>query len=277
MAAAIQMRSGLLIASNIKEVEALIRQAAAQGANYIQTPEMTNLVDRCAERLRIKLSAQNSQEIIKYFACLAKELSIWLHIGSIAIENSPQDITNRALLYSPRGELVAYYDKIHMFDVDLSNGENWRESDIYQPGSIARVYPLPWLRVGFGICYDIRFPCFYRALSLAGAGLLTAPAAFTRKTGHAHWHVLLRARAIENGAWIVAAAQGGRHEDGRETYGHSVIIDPWGTIIAEKDDIEPGIIMAKINAHMVMDVRAQIPSLSHDSPFDLVSDGIKVT
>jgi predicted amidohydrolase len=196
-------------------------------------------------------------------------LHIHLHIGSLAIKVSPERAANRSFVIDPKGEIIARYDKIHMFDVDLAGGESYRESRSYQPGESAVVTDLPWGRLGLTICYDLRFPLLHRALADAGASFIAIPAAFTRQTGEAHWNVLMRARAIENTAFVFAAAQGGRHEDGRETFGHSLIVDPWGRILAE-GGTEPGVVLASIDPAEVAAVRAKIPSLQHGRRFELV-------
>jgi predicted amidohydrolase len=199
---------------------------------------------------------------------LARKLGIFVHIGSLAIKLTGDRAANRSFLIDRAGEIAARYDKIHMFDVDLENGESYRESNNYRPGDTAVLVDLPWGRMGMSICYDIRFPALYRALAEAGAAMLTIPSAFTRQTGEAHWHVLLRARAIENGCYVLAAAQGGRHENGRETFGHSMIVDPWGRILAEAGR-EPGIVMAEIDPAAVAEARRRIPSLEHGRRFEI--------
>ncbi|HRP79484.1 MAG TPA: carbon-nitrogen hydrolase family protein, partial [Aquamicrobium sp.] len=203
-------------------------------------------------------------------AKLAAELGIVVHLGSTAIARADGKIANRAFVFGPDGGLLATYDKIHMFDVDLDNGESWRESAAYTPGDAAVVVDLDFARLGLGICYDVRFPQLFRAQALAGAQILTMPAAFTRQTGEAHWHVLQRARAIENGAFVISAAQGGRHEDGRETYGHSLIVDPWGRVVAEADHDEPGVVIADIDLAEVAQARARIPNLKNAREFRVV-------
>ena len=261
----VQMRSGRDPAANIAVAESLIREAAAEGADYVLTPEMTNLLDRDAARVRAEAEPERDDPALARFRNIAEDLKIWLQVGSLAIcgEAGPVD---RGYLIDPDGAIVARYDKIHMFDVDLPGGESWRESQLYHPGNEAVVADLPWARIGLTICYDLRFPQLFRALAHAGATVLTVPAAFTRQTGQAHWHVLLRARAIETGSFVLAAAQGGKHEDGRETFGHSLVVDPWGRIIAEADE-EPGVILAEIDPSASLAVRAQIPSLKHDREF----------
>jgi len=265
-AAAVQMRSGRDVAANVAAAEALIREAAAAGARYVQTPEMTNLLERDKAALLAKIAGEDACGALARFRALAAELCIHLHIGSLAVKLDDGAIANRAFLIGPDGGIVARYDKIHMFDVDLANGESWRESATYRPGDEAVVVDLPEARLGLAICYDVRFAHLFRTLAKAGAEVLAIPAAFTKQTGEAHWHVLMRARAIETGSWVVAAAQGGHHEDGRDTYGHSLIVDPWGKIVAEAGS-EPGIIVAEIDPGAVAAARARIPALANDRPF----------
>lgn len=257
------MRSGVSIASNIKAMDACVRQAASEGANYIQTPEMTGIVQKNRKGLFAEITSQEDDALVKHSSQLAKELGIWLHIGSHAILVGEEKAANRAFLFSPSGEIKATYDKIHMFDVDLDNGESWRESKVYQPGVKSCLVNMDDCKLGMSICYDIRFPHLYRDYALEGAQILTAPAAFTRQTGKAHWHILQRSRAIENGAFIISAAQGGDHEDGRETYGHSVIINPWGDVIGELAHEESGFISAEIDLNQVIEARQKIPNLKN--------------
>jgi predicted amidohydrolase len=268
--AAIQMCSGVDPARNVARLEALVREARAQGAVYIQTPEMTGALERDRKHLFEILRPEDTDLIAAKASSLARELAIHLHIGSTAIALGDGRIANRGLLFGPDGAIVCRYDKIHMFDVDLDNGESWRESAVYRPGSTARVADLPFGRLGFAICYDVRFPQLFRAEALAGAEILTVPTAFTRQTGEAHWHVLVRARAIENGAFLIAAAQGGVHEDGRETYGHSIIIDPWGRILAEAPAVGEAVIIADLDMAAVAAARGKIPNLKNARDFDLV-------
>jgi predicted amidohydrolase len=265
-AAAVQMRSGLDVAANVAAAEALVRQAAAQGASYVLTPEMTTILDRDRKRLLASVSAEDDDPSLKRFQTLAAELGIYLHIGSMAIKLDADSVANRAFLIGPDGVIQSRYDKIHMYDVDLGNGESYRESRLYRPGGAAVVADLPWLRLGLTVCYDIRFSQLYRALAKTGAAMIAVPAAFTQTTGEAHWHILLRARAIETGSYIIAAAQGGHHEDGRETFGHSMIVDPWGRILAEAER-EPGIIVADIDPAMSETTRARIPALANERSF----------
>jgi len=266
-AAAIQMRSGESPQRNAVDLERLVRQAASLGATYIQTPEMTGALIRDKEARAASFTSEDKDIIVATAHKLASELGIFLHIGSTAILRVDGKLANRALLFGPDGATLATYDKIHMFDVDLDNGESWRESSAYEPGTEAVVTDIDGARLGFAVCYDLRFPQLFRAEALAGADLLSVPAAFTRQTGEAHWHVLLRARAIENGAYVVAAAQGGVHEDGRETYGHSLIVDPWGRIIAEAEHAEPGVIVAEIDTAQSSAARKKIPNLKNARDF----------
>ncbi|RUW90607.1 carbon-nitrogen hydrolase family protein [Mesorhizobium sp. M7A.F.Ca.US.010.02.1.1] len=266
-AAAIQMRSGESPERNAVDLERLVREAAGQGAAYIQTPEMTGALIRDKEARAASFTSEDKDIVVATARKLAKELGVFLHIGSTAILRADGKLANRALLFGPDGAALATYDKIHMFDVDLDNGESWRESAAYEPGTEAVVTEIEGAKLGFAVCYDLRFPQLFRAEALAGADLLSVPAAFTRQTGEAHWHVLLRARAIENGAYVVAAAQGGLHEDGRETYGHSLIVDPWGRIIAEAAHDEPAVIIAEIDPAQSLAARKKIPNLRNARDF----------
>jgi predicted amidohydrolase len=265
-AAAVQMRSGIDVAKNVAEASALIREAAAQGARYVLTPEMTTILDRERDRLLAAISPEVTDPSLAKFRALAMELGIHLHIGSMAIRVGDADVANRSFLIGPDGKTIASYDKIHMFDVDLAGGESYRESRLYRPGAKATIAELPDARLGLSICYDVRFPHLYRALAKAGASVIAIPAAFTKTTGEAHWHVLIRARAIETGAFVIAAAQGGQHDDGRDTYGHSMIVDPWGVILAEAGT-EPGVIVAEIDPEASALTRQRLPSLANDRNF----------
>jgi predicted amidohydrolase len=270
-AAAIQMRSGTEPRRNAADFEARVREAARNGATYVQTPEMTGAIVRDKEARALTFKPEERDEIALAARRLSAELGIFVHVGSTAIVRPDGKLANRALVYSPQGVLVARYDKIHMFDVDLDNGESWRESAAYEAGMEAVVADIGAAKVGLAICYDLRFPQLFRAEALAGADVLTVPAAFTRQTGQAHWHVLLKARAIENGAFVVAAAQGGLHEDGRETYGHSLIVDPWGRIVAEADHDEPGIVYAEIDTAKSAEARKKIPNLKNAREFSVAT------
>ena len=268
-AAMIQMRAGLSPAANLEAAVRMIGEAKAAGAEYVLTPEMTNIMEVKRERLFSNIVTEEADTSLATLRELARKLGITIHIGSLAIKLTPDRAANRSFLIDPKGEIAARYDKIHMFDVDLEGGESYRESRTYRPGEQAVLSDLPWGRLGLTICYDLRFPALYRALAEAGATMLTIPSAFTQQTGEAHWHVLIRARAIENGCFVFAAAQGGKHENGRETFGHSLIVDPWGRILAE-GGTEPGVVMAEIDMAEVAKARARIPSLQHGRRFEIV-------
>ncbi len=265
----VQMRSGLTPAANLDTAIKLIGEAKSAGADYVQTPEMTNIMDIRRERLFATMVPEEEDVFLVRLRELARALGIWLHIGSLAVKVSPERAANRSFLIDPAGEIVARYDKIHMFDVDLANGESYRESRNFRPGESAIAADLPWGRLGLTICYDLRFPSLYRALAEAGASFIAIPAAFTQQTGEAHWHVLIRARAIENGCYVFAAAQGGMHENGRATFGHSLIVDPWGRIVAE-GGTEPAVVIAKVDPAEVAAARGRIPSLQHGRRFEIV-------
>lgn len=269
--ACVQMRSGTDQNANIGTMRDFVREAAGEGATYVQTPEMTGLVERGRKDLFAAISPDYRNPVFGAASQLARELGIWLHVGSTAVKLDGDRAANRAALFSPKGERVAFYDKIHMFDVDLDNGESWRESSVYAPGDEAVVAAVGRAMIGLAICYDLRFPALFRAQAQAGSQILTVPSCFTRQTGRAHWHALLRSRAIENGAFVVAAAQGGKHDDGRESYGHSLIADPWGKVVAELDHDEPGVLVHEIDIGEVIAARSKIQSLRHDRHFDLVT------
>jgi predicted amidohydrolase len=266
------MRSGTDEQANIAAMRELVREAAGRGATYVQTPEMTGLVIR-GGGLFGKISPDRDNPVFAAASELARNLSIWLHVGSTAVLTGEGRAANRAAIFAPDGERVASYDKIHMFDVDLDNGESWRESATYDAGDTGIVVHGPALPLGLAICYDLRFPDLFRSEAIAGAEMLTCPACFTRQTGEAHWHALLRARAIENGAYVAAAAQGGTHEDGRQTYGHSLVFDPWGRLVGELAHDEPGVLVCDIDAALPASVRAKIPNLSHGREFSIRVEG----
>jgi deaminated glutathione amidase len=253
----------------LADASELVREAAGQGAEYVQTPEITTLMEPERTRLFAAIRPEEGNPVVAHFRALARELGIWLHVGSMAVLHPNGKVANRALLFSPAGEIEARFDKIHMFDVDLAGGESYRESKNYQAGDTAVLADLPWGTLGITVCYDLRFPHLYRALAKAGADFLAIPSAFTRPTGAAHWHVLMRARAIENGCFVFAAAQAGKHESGRETYGHSLVVGPWGDILAEGDGIHPSVIVADVKLSEVRQARQRIPSLQHDRPFQV--------
>lgn len=268
-AAMVQMRTALLPETSLEQGIALIREAKDKGADYVQTPEVTNIIQQNRKALFELLANEEDDRSLKTYRELARELKIHLHIGSIAVRATPERAANRSFLIGPDGGILASYDKIHMFDIELDGGESYRESANYQPGETAVISDLPWGRIGLTICYDVRFPALYRALAEAGASFIAVPSAFTVRTGEAHWSTLLRARAIENGCFIFAAAQAGKHESGRETYGHSLIVDPWGEILAEGNSTDTGVVLAKIDPAKVQSVRKSIPSLQHGRRFGL--------
>ena len=265
VAACVQMRSGRDPAANRDAAVAGLREAAQAGAHYIQTPEMTSLLERNRARLFEIVTDEAGDSTLAALREAARETATWVQVGSLAIRTGDK-VANRAFLIDPAGEVVASYDKVHLFDVDLPSGESWRESATYEGGRCAIVAQTALARFGLSICYDIRFPALFRGLAEAGAEILTAPACFTRQTGEAHWHILQRARAIETGSFVISAAQGGLHEDGRESFGHSLIVDPWGRILAE-GGTEPGVILAEIDLSLVADARARIPSLRNARSF----------
>jgi deaminated glutathione amidase len=265
----VQMRSGLHPQANLAAALAAIEEAAKAGAAYVLTPEMTNIIDSNRERFFATITDEEHDPTLAALREAARRHGIFVHIGSLAIKLSADKAANRSLLIDRSGDIVARYDKIHMFDVDLANGESYRESRNYRAGELAVTADLPWGKLGVTVCYDLRFPALYRALAEAGASFFSIPSAFTKQTGEAHWHVLNRARAIENGCFVFAAAQGGRHESGRETFGHSLVVDPWGRILAEAK-AEPGVIVAEIDPAQVVAARAKIPSLQHGRRFELI-------
>ncbi|HXL99203.1 MAG TPA: carbon-nitrogen hydrolase family protein [Rhizomicrobium sp.] len=266
-AACVQLRSSDDVSENIRTTSALIREAKAKGAQFVATPENTTLMAPDGGAKLERSFPEERDPALPAFRALAEELGIWLLIGSLAIKVSESKTANRSFLIDPKGRVAARYDKIHLFDVDLPSGEKYRESNTVAGGGRAVLADLPWGKVGLTICYDLRFPQLYRSLAKAGAFLLTVPSAFTETTGKAHWHVLLRARAIENGAFVIAPAQGGTHANGRKTYGHSLIVAPWGEILAE-GGTESGVIVADIDPALAADARAKVPNLRHDRAFE---------
>jgi len=269
--ALVQLRSGRDVEPNLDAAEALIRQAEAGGAKLVLTPENTALMELDRKRILQETQQEEGNPVVARFSALAAELKLWLHIGSTGIKLSEKKIANRSFLIDPEGAVVVRYDKIHMFDVDLPGGESYRESAHIEAGGEAVLADLPWGRLGLTICYDLRFPALYRALAQAGADFIAVPSAFTKQTGEAHWRVLLRARAIETGCFMFAAAQGGAHETGRDTYGHSMVVSPWGEVIAEAG-IDPGVIFADVEPAQIAAARARIPSLEHDRAFEMAPE-----
>jgi deaminated glutathione amidase len=266
-AACVQLRSSDDVKANIAAASGLIREARSTGARFIATPENTALMAPDGGA-KLELSHPEISDLgLPAFRALAKELDVWLLIGSLAIKVSETKTANRSYLITPQGDIAARYDKIHLFDVDLPSGETYRESNTVAGGNRAVIAGLPWGKLGMTVCYDLRFPRLYRKLAHAGASIFTIPSAFTETTGKAHWHVLLRARAIENGAFVIAPAQGGLHANGRRTYGHSLIVAPWGEILSE-GGADPGVFWADIDMAAVADARARVPSLTHDRNFE---------
>jgi predicted amidohydrolase len=259
--AAIQLRSGIEPAANRAAAMPLLRQAASAGARLICTPENTLRLDRDRERMFAAVGPEEGDGELLAWGRAAKELGVFLLLGSGAIATGGGKVFNRSFMFSDEGKIVARYDKINLFDVTLGGGENYRESDTVQGGSKAVLVEGPMgAKIGLSICYDLRFAPLYTAYAKAGAEIITVPSAFTVPTGQAHWETLLRARAIETAAYVIAPAQGGRHEDGRSTYGHSIIIDPWGKVLAKLDNDEPGYIVADLDLDAVAAARAKIPA-----------------
>ena len=254
------------IADSMRQVADLVRRARDAGADFIMTPENVSMMEPRRARVLEKATGEEGHEALEAFRALARETGAWLLAGSLTVKVEPERVANRSMLFDPQGQVVARYDKLHMFDVSLAGGESYRESRTYRPGDRAVLAPLPWGLLGMTVCYDLRFPHLYRDLAKAGAQFLTVPSAFTRPTGRAHWHVLLRARAIETGCYVFAPAQCGEHEGGRKTYGHSLIVDPWGEVLADGGE-EPGIVTAEVDPARVAEVRGMVPSLSHDRDY----------
>jgi len=271
----VQLRSGRAVAPNLDKAEALIRRAAKGGAQYVQTPENTGIMELKPELVLAAAESEGKSALLAWAKARARDLGIWLHVGSIAIKLDQTRVANRSYLIDPKGRVAARYDKLHMFDVDLAGGESYRESQYFCPGAKAVLADLPFGRLGLSICYDLRFPSLYRALAAAGAELIAIPAAFTKQTGEAHWHVLTRARAIETGAFVLAATQGGLHENGRSTFGHSIIVSPWGEILAEAGE-EPGVIFADLDLAASEEARARIPAIKHGREFEIEIAGERV-
>jgi predicted amidohydrolase len=268
--ACVQVNATNDMPSNIRAAQAIVRDARAAGADFVLMPENVSMMEWGRKNIIAQSQPEESHQALSAFRALAQESNLWLHCGSLAIRLDVERVANRTFLIDPQGAVVARYDKIHMFDVDLGNGEVYRESATFQPGSNAVVADTPWGGLGLSICYDLRFPHLYRTLAQAGARYLTVPAAFTRTTGQAHWHVLLRSRAIETGCFVFAPAQCGEHAGGRQTYGHSLIIAPWGEILADGGET-PGFIIAAIDPAAVDAARQKVPSLGHDRAFEMLA------
>ena len=265
-AACVQMNTGDDLEANVADAMAGIREAASKGARFVATPENTTMIVKGRAAILAKALPEAEHPAMTAFASLAEELGIWLLIGSLTVKLNAEKAANRSLLFAPEGGLAARYDKIHMFDVDIPDGQSYRESSTFRPGGETALVELPWGKLGMTVCYDMRFPALYRAYAQAGARFLTVPSAFTRFTGEAHWHVLLRARAIETGCFVIAPAQCGTHAGGRQTYGHSLIVAPWGEVLAD-GGTDPGVVTAEIDPARVTEARRMVPSLAGDWTF----------
>lgn len=268
--AAVQLRSGIKAAPNLAALTGAVSQAAADGASYVLTPEVSVVFAEHRDGLGAEAAPFENNPATVELSALARSLGIYLHLGSFAVALPDGKFANRSVLFQPDGSIGGHYDKIHLFDADVAGLKAYRESDTYRGGDRAVLAPVGPFTLGFSICYDVRFAALYAALAKAGANLLAVPAAFTVPTGQAHWEILLRARAIETGSYVIAAAQGGAHENGRATFGHSMIIDPWGRIVARIDGDEPGIITADIELAAVTEARQRIPALANARPFALM-------
>jgi predicted amidohydrolase len=269
--ALIQTCTPAMSGAALAHVEPLVRRAAAEGARFILTPEATNLMEQRRDRRGDAIVAMEDDPCVQGLRALASELGVWLLIGSAIVRSGRDDdprAANRSILLDRQGAVAATYDKLHVFDVDLPNGDRYRESANVRPGERAVVAQTPWGGLGLSVCYDMRFPQLYRALGKAGAAMVAVPSAFTVPTGQAHWETLLRARAIETGAFVLAPAQGGAHEDGRKTWGRSMVVGPWGEVVAALTDDAPGVLHATLDFAAVDKARAAIPQLRHDRPFE---------
>jgi predicted amidohydrolase len=264
--ACVQVNASNDMDANLKIVSQYIRDAAANGASLVLLPENVVMMEWGRDAVTAKALPEENHPVLAAFKALAKELSIWLHCGSLAIKRDNGKLANRTFVVNPVGDVVAFYDKIHMFDVNLGGGEQYSESSTFDSGTTTALVDLPWGKLGLTICYDVRFAHLYRKLAQAGADFLTVPAAFTQTTGEAHWHILLRARAIETGCYVFAPAQTGTHVKGRQTFGHALIIDPWGKVLADAGTA-PGVITAEIDPALVAATRAKVPSLSLNAQF----------
>jgi len=266
-AACVQVNASNDMDQNIQTACEMVRDAHSQGAELICLPENVVMMEFGGENVIAKSFPQDEHPALIAFKSLSAEIKAWVLVGSIAVRLANNKVANRSFLLNPDGNVAGQYDKIHLFDVDLDGGESYRESNTFDGGETAVLASTPWGGLGMAICYDVRFPHLFRTLAKAGANIITIPAAFTKPTGIAHWKVLLRARAIETGCYVIAPAQCGSHKGGRETYGHSLIVSPWGDILSEGGD-EPEILLADINIDEVAAVRQKVPALQHDKPFD---------
>lgn len=265
-AACVQLNAGNDLSANLAAATAAIAAASSSGAAFVALPENAALMPASAADARAHAAPEDQHPAVAAYAAAAARAGVWLLAGTVAVAADSGRIANRALVFAPDGAVAARYDKIHMFDADLPGQRPYRESDTYQPGDAAVTVDLPWLRLGLSVCYDVRFPALYRSLALAGAGLLAVPSAFTAATGRAHWHVLLRARAIETGCYVIAPAQCGVHPAGRATYGHALVVSPSGEILAEAGEAAETV-FADIDPAAIAQVRTAIPSLRHGRPF----------
>ena len=276
--ACVQVNAGDEMAENLARAAKLIREAHAAGADFVATPENVSMMTSGRDNAFAKAAPEASHAALAAFRALSRELGIWLLVGSLSVrleggrdergargQDAPR-LANRSFLLDRQGAIVGRYDKIHMFDVNLSSGQSYRESESFRPGAAAELVDTPWGRLGMTVCYDLRFAHLYRALAQAGARFLAIPSAFTRVTGEAHWHVLQRARAIETGSFVIAPAQCGSHVGGRQTFGHSLIVDPWGEVLADGGE-SPGVVIAEIEPARVRESRARVPALTHDRAF----------
>lgn len=263
-AAIFQMTSGIDPAANASAIAEMVARAKGEGADMLFTPEMAGYLDRDRKRADATLRREADDPVLGQVCEAAARHGIWVHLGSLPLKDERADgrWANRSFMIDAAGEIRARYDKVHLFDVDLATGESWRESSVYGPGEQVVAVDTPWARMGLSVCYDMRFPDLYRALTNAGATVLLMPAAFTVPTGQAHWHILLRARAIEAGCFVIAAAQTGRHEDGRETYGHSLVVDPWGDVLLDMGT-EAGLALADIDLSRIEEVRGRVPAIAN--------------
>ena len=264
----VQMCASRTVEDNVDAATHGIREAAGRGATYIQTPEFTTLMEMQSKRLFAETTPEENNPVIAHFGGLARDLGVHVHIGSMGVLVAPDKIANRSFLFAPDGAQAAHYDKIHMFDAAVGGRDNFRESKNFAAGSTGVVAPLGDARIGLTICYDVRFPGLYRGLAKAGAQIIAVPSAFTQQTGDVHWHALLKARAIETGSFIVAAAQTGAHECARETYGHSLVVSPWGEVVADAG-VATSVVVVDIDLDDVATARRRMPSLEHDRPFDI--------
>ncbi len=269
-AACLQVNASNDMQANIDTAATLSLRAVSEGAEFVLMPENVTMMEWGRPNIIAKARSEEEHPALRAFRDLARELRIWLHCGSFAIILPNGKIANRTYVLRPDGKVAAQYDKIHMFDVDLGNGERYAESATFDSGTQAVTVDLPWGKLGLSICYDLRFPHLYRHLGQAGADFLCVPAAFTKVTGEAHWHILLRARAIETGCFVFAPAQTGTHTGGRQTFGHALIINPWGEILADAGK-EPGVILASIDVAEVAKARAKIPALTLDAAYSPVA------